>query len=111
MIDTLRRKRLHLAVMIAAAIFLRSAGPCLPASFREQTGADAAEAKYAASGAGVAIAIMDRGIDWDHPDFINPDGTTRIKWLYDMSPVIPVEYSEAQINAALHGGPTINERD
>ena len=45
---------------------------------------------------------MDRGIDWDHPDFVNPDGTTRIKWLYDMSPEhpAPVEFSAAQINAA-----------
>src|SRR5436305_13000766 len=99
MIVMSRCKRSSFALLIAAVISLRPTGPCLPASFREQTGADAAEAKYGASGAGVAIAIMDRGIDWDHPDFINPDGTTRIKWLYDMSPVIPVEYSEAQINA------------
>ncbi|MCH7750619.1 MAG: S8 family serine peptidase [Planctomycetes bacterium] len=56
---------------------------------------------------------MDRGIDWDHPDFIRPDGTTRIKWLFDMSldHPAPVEFSEAQINAALLGGTPINSRD
>jgi subtilisin family serine protease len=82
-------------------------------SFRDETGANAAEAKYGAAGAGVTVAIMDRGIDWDHPDFINPDGTTRIKWLYDMSPdhPQPVEYSAAEINAALNGGPAIVSRD
>ncbi|RIK88922.1 MAG: hypothetical protein DCC67_00100 [Planctomycetota bacterium] len=89
--------------------------PCIaePLSFRAETGADAAEAKYGASGAGVTVVIMDRGIDWDHPDFIKPDGTTRIKWLYDMSPdhSQPVEFSQAQINAALTGGPPIASRD
>ena len=61
----------------------------------------------------MAVVIMDRGLDWDHPDFINPDGSTRIKWLYDMSPEhgSPMEFSEAQINAALIGGPPISSRD
>jgi hypothetical protein len=39
------------------------------------------------------VAIPDRGIDWRHPDFI------------------PVEYTEAQINAALAGGPALPTRD
>lgn len=72
-----------------------------------------------ATGKGVVIAILDRGIQWQHPDFINPDGTTRIKAMLDMSGQnfcdagnpAPVEYTEAQINAALHGGASIPLRD
>ncbi len=100
-----------LAIGLGGAI--RGHAQAQPLSFRDETGANAAEAKYGATGAGATVVIMDRGIDWDHPDFIKPDGTTRIKWLYDMSPEhpAPVEYSEAQINAALSGGPPINSRD
>jgi len=86
---------------------------------RMTTRTDAAVAKYGVTGKGVTVVIMDRGIDWKHPDFIKPDGTTRIKWIFDMtgqngcdpSNPAPVEYTEAQINAALLGGPPINHRD
>jgi subtilisin family serine protease len=46
--------------------------------------ADKAFAKYGLTGKGVIIAIMDRGIDYTHPDFLNSDGTTRIKMMWDM---------------------------
>jgi subtilisin family serine protease len=46
---------------------------------RQETHTDEAIAKYGVTGKGVTIAILDRGIDWQHPDFIKPDGTTRIK--------------------------------
>src|ERR1700687_3515586 len=86
---------------------------------RQETQTDAAVAKYGVTGRGVTVAILDRGIEWRNPDFIKTDGTTRIKWLLDMSgqnlcdPANPppVEYTEAQINAALAGGPPISERD
>ncbi len=85
---------------------------------RIETGTDAAVTKYNLSGAGVTVAILDRGIDWSHPDFRKPDGTTRIKWLLDMTGQLycpgspaPIEYSEADINAALIGGPTVPSRD
>jgi len=42
---------------------------------RVETGTDAAVAKYGVTGRGVIVAILDRGIDWTHPDFINSDGT------------------------------------
>ena len=51
----------------------------------EDTQADKAFAKYGASGKGVIVAIMDRGIDYTHPDFRNSNGTTRIKMMWDMS--------------------------
>jgi hypothetical protein len=85
----------------------------------QETGADVAREKYGVTGKGVVIAILDRGIQWQNPDFIKPDGNTQIKWMLDMSGQnycdsgnpAPVEYTEAQINAALHGGLTIPERD
>src|SRR5260370_6629811 len=86
---------------------------------RQETQTDAAVARYGVTGRGVTVAILDRGIDWRHPDFVKADGTTRIKWMLDMSGqnlcdpanAPPVEYTEAQINAALAGGPPIPERD
>jgi minor extracellular serine protease Vpr len=77
--------------------------------FRQQSKVDDAAERYGVSGKNVIIAILDRGIEWQNPDFINPDGTTRIKWLLDMSgqnwclpPKPPAkEYSAADINAAL----------
>lgn len=71
------------------------------------------------SGKGVTVAVLDRGIDWEHPDFIKADGTTRIRWMLDMSGFnlcnaanpSPVEYSEAEINSALAGGPALPLRD
>lgn len=84
----------------------------------EEMRADLAAAKHGATGRGVLVAIVDRGIDWRHPDFIKPDGTTRIRYLLDMTGqnlcsggTTPVEYSEAQINAALAGGAAIPSRD
>lgn len=37
------------------------------------------------TGAGTAVAIIDSGIDYTHPDFRNPDGTTRILSLWDQT--------------------------
>ena len=78
----------------------------------KDTQAEDAFAKYGATGKGVIVAIMDRGIDYTHPDFRNADGTTRIKMMWDMSAQklcspnnpAPVVYTEAQINAALRSG-------
>lgn len=67
------------------------------------------------TGSGVIVGVIDSGIDPFHPDFINSDGTTSIKYLLDLSdpgdpdsdgtlngPVFGgTMYTEAQINAAL----------
>lgn len=64
-------------------------------------------------GSGVIIGVVDSGIDFTHPAFRNPDGTSRILFIWDQtltrtgSETSPgpfgygVEYSRAQINAAL----------
>ncbi len=67
-------------------------------------------------GEGTLIAILDSGIDYTHPDFRNPDGTTRIKALWDQTlPGTPPkgffrgrEFTEAEINQAL-AAPTSSE--
>lgn len=67
------------------------------------------------SGRGVLCGLADSGIDWRHPDFCNPDGTTRIAAIWDQT-IVPdasrglyppagydrgVEFTREQINAGL----------
>lgn len=62
-------------------------------------------------GAGAIIGVIDTGIDFRHPDFINPDGTSRVYRLWDQgarhvqgSKVhYGREYTREEINAALNG--------
>lgn len=64
---------------------------CIPSLQREDFGGGGLD------GEGVYVALIDSGIDYFHPDFRKPDGSTRIEWLLDEG----VEYSSSQINAAL----------
>jgi minor extracellular serine protease Vpr len=100
-----------------AAIVLPAIIAAMPAQ-RIESRIDLAVQKYGVTGRGVTIVVIDRGIDWRHPDFLKDDGTTRIRALLDMTgqngcpaTAPAIEYSEAQINAALRGGPAIDERD
>jgi hypothetical protein len=89
---------------------------------RVEARVDAAVARFGVTGKGVLVAILDRGIDWKNDDFRNDDGTTRIKWIFDLSDDtgasaagnaygVGTIYTEAQINSALTGGPTLATRD
>ena len=49
------------------------------------TGAPAFRSATGADGSGAVLGILDTGVDFTHPDFIKPDGTTRIKFLCDQS--------------------------
>lgn len=90
--------------------------------------------KAGLDGTGVIVGVIDSGIDWRHPDFINPDGTSRILAIWDyfdesyresngkigtIPPKLSPEgknlwgtiYTNAQINAALRGEGTVNTED
>ena len=89
---------------------------------RAETRTDLAVSTYGVSGQNVIVAILDRGIDWKNNDFRNDDGTTRIKYIFDLTDNTGVNapgntygagtiYTEAQINAALNGGTQLATRD
>ena len=86
------------------------------------------------TGKGVIIGVIDTGIDWKHDDFIKPDGTSRILYLWDMTdrtfattlgkigtqpPLIEngntpgpgTLYTNKQINDALQGRGAVNSSD
>ena len=65
------------------------------------------------TGKGVMIGFLDSGIDYTHPAFRNPDGTTKILRIWDQTiqtgPApfdlgYGTEYTENEINAALFSG-------
>lgn len=89
---------------------------------RVETRTDLAVSTYAVTGRNVIVAIIDRGIDWRNNDFRNEDGSTRIKYIFDLTDNtganapgntygVGTIYTEAQINAALTGGPALVTRD
>lgn len=51
------------------------------------------------TGRGVLVAVLDSGIDYFHDDFRNPDGTTRIRALWDQT--LDRVFTEEEINEAL----------
>jgi minor extracellular serine protease Vpr len=96
-----------------------SATPQASASASSGPGGTPTAAPVSATGAGVTIVIFDRGIDWRNPEFLNADGTTRIKaaldmsgqnWCADGNPA-PTAYTQDDINAALAGTRQIGLRD
>ena len=61
------------------------------------------------TGKGTAIAILDSGVDYKHPDFRNADGSTRILAYWDQSlPFIPDHFS---INNPYNLGIIFSEED
>ncbi|NRB65064.1 MAG: S8 family serine peptidase [Saprospiraceae bacterium] len=82
-----------------------------PAS-RKAIHLDEAVDRYDVTGEGVVVIMIDRGIDYRHPDFIDENGKTRIAYIYDMLDPSGVDapgniygigtiYTQDQINAAL----------
>jgi hypothetical protein len=80
---------------------------------RNEIGLDKVRELHGLTGKGVIIASMERGIDYRHPDFINPDGTSRIAYIFDMTDDSGASshgygkgsiYYKEDINAALNSG-------
>ena len=82
---------------------------------RQEANIDLVYDQYNLNGDGVVIAIIDRGIDYRHTDFIDENGNTRILYIYDMiNPAgandpdnpygIGTIFDESEINAALGAG-------
>ena len=75
------------------------------------------------TGRGVAVAVIDSGIDYTLPHFRNPDGSTRILALWDQGQITSIEnpppegffqgrlYTENDINFALQESGEILSRD
>ncbi len=67
------------------------------------------QAPFSLRGRGILIGVVDSGIDYALEDFRNPDGTTRIRALWDQTIpgnppegyTIGTEYTQEQINEAL----------
>ena len=59
-----------------------------------------ASSTYNLDGSGVLVGFIDTGIDYTHPAFINDDGTTRIKYIYDLDNEGKI-YDSETINRAL----------
>lgn len=70
-------------------------------------------------GEGILVAVIDSGVDYTHPEFLNADGTTRILYYWDQSiPGSPplgfetgTEYTKEQIDAALRSKTPLPSRD
>jgi len=91
-------------------------------ALRAETRLDQVYAQHGLSGQGVIVAMIERGIDYTHPDFIDDNGDTRIAYIYDMvdpagandpnNPYgIGTIYSRADIDAALDGGAPLATND
>jgi hypothetical protein len=89
---------------------------------RVETRVDDAVATFGITGKGVIVAILDRGIDWRNNDFRNPDGSTRIAAIFDLtddsgsnSPDNPYGvgtiYTRSQIDGVLTYGTNLVTRD
>lgn len=61
------------------------------------------------SGRGVLVGVLDSGIDYFHPDFRNPDGTTRIALLWDQE--LDQIFTAEDINRALETGSRASGRE
>ncbi len=112
----------NLGIVSGAIVLLLAASGFGMDRVRVEARIDDAVAKYGVTGTNVLVAILDRGLDWQHPDFRHPDGTTRIEAIFDMldntgakAPGNPYGvgtiYTQAQINQALAAGTNLAIRD
>ncbi|MEM7162190.1 MAG: S8 family peptidase [Bacteroidota bacterium] len=71
--------------------------------------------QYGLTGEGVLAVIIDRGIDYRHPDFIDENGNSRIRYIFDMIDQsgandpdnnygVGTIHSQEELNASLQAG-------
>ncbi|MDX1905619.1 MAG: S8 family peptidase [Bacteroidia bacterium] len=91
-------------------------------NLRAETRLDQVYQQYSLDGSGVIVAMIERGIDYTHPDFIDDQGNTRIAFIYDMlNPAganapgnpygIGTIYTRAEIDAALDANTALGSTD
>ncbi|MBX2826812.1 MAG: S8 family peptidase [Flavobacteriaceae bacterium] len=51
---------------------------------RQEANLDDVYSQYGLTGENVVVVIIDRGIDYRHPDFLDENGNTRLAYSYDM---------------------------
>ncbi|MBT8378518.1 MAG: S8 family peptidase [Ignavibacteria bacterium] len=109
--------------LVLILIFLINLSVYAIDSVRVETRIDEAIAQFKLTGGeGVAVAILDRGVDWRSDDFRNDDGTTRIAAIFDLtddtganwpnnSYGVGTIYSSEQIDSALNNLRPLTFRD
>ena len=118
---TLMKLKLVITLVVFRTLLAAISVPAMDMA-RVESRTDLAVTNYGVSGQGVIVALLDRGIDWKNDDFKHEDGTTRIKYIFDLSDNTGAGdpgniygrgtiYTEAQINTALFGGTTLATRD
>ncbi len=86
---------------------------------RQEAKIDQVYAQFGLSGKGAIVAMIDRGIDYSHPDFIDENGQTRIAYIFDMidntganasnNPYgVGTIFTAAQINSALQSNTVLS---
>ena len=113
--------RLLLAAL--ALLFLAApSGAQTEDGVRTETGVARVNAELGLTGSGAIVAVLDRGVDYEHPAFRNPDGTTRLLFFFDTldntgardadNPTgFGTVYTRDEINAALASGTRLAARD
>jgi hypothetical protein len=48
-------------------------------------GVPEAFAAHGADGEGVLVGVLDSGLDWEHPSFRKPDGSSRVLGMLDFA--------------------------
>lgn len=82
---------------------------------REESKLNQVYSEFSLTGENVVVALIDRGTDYFHPDFIDENGNTRLLYLYDMvNPAgandpnnpygIGTIFTEDELNASLASG-------
>ncbi len=115
-------KKFLLSLILCAGTCLLGFSQTQGDNLRAETRLDQVYQQYNLDGEGVIVAMIERGIDYTHPDFIDEDGKTRIAYIYDMlNPAganapgnpygIGTIYTRAQIDAALAAGTPLGSTD